>query len=447
MAFGEKILEYKNDILNDLSKIIAIKSISSEGTEKPVEALEYMLNRGKEMGLEVVNVDNKAGHIQYGNGKNLCGVLTHLDVVPAGDGWTVPPFQLTRKDGRLYGRGVADDKGSAVVAMYCLKVLKDNNVISNSTIRLILGTDEEIGMTDVEHYFSKYPVPDIGFTPDSDYGICSCEKGILQFTLKGKNNSKIINFAKGGNAVNAVPDNAVFEIKDNSRLSNVDIPSEIKIINKNNVYVVNSKGKAAHAMESFKGINSIEKAIKFLSNCYNNDELGGLCGFINRYIGTTADGSLLGINLSDERSGALTTNVGIINIDKDDASVDIDIRYPVSANYNNIISTIKRKAEEFELELIVDNHHTPLNIPDDSKIIKMLKKSYKNIIGEQPDIYSTGGGTYARSLNNKGVAFGPVFPDDFSNMHKPDESLDEEKFFLHAQICLEAIYTMFKGEF
>lgn len=446
MAFGEKILEYKDEILNDLSKIIAIKSVSSEGTEKPVEALEYMLNRGKEMGLEVINVDNKAGHIQYGSGENLCGVLTHLDVVPAGDGWTVPPFQLTRKDGRLYGRGVADDKGSAVVAMYCLKALKDNNVIYNSTIRLILGTDEEIGMTDVEHYFSKYPVLNIGFTPDSDYGICSCEKGILQFTLKGKNNSKIINFAKGGNAVNAVPDNAVFEIKDNSKLDNINT-AEIEIIKKNNVYLVNSKGKAAHAMESFKGVNSIENAIKFLSNYYNSDELGGLCGFINKYIGTTTDGSLLGINLSDERSGKLTTNVGVINIDKDNTSTSIDIRYPVSADYNVIINTIKNKAKEFGLEMIIDNHHTPLNVPDDSKIIKILKQSYENIMGEEPNIYSTGGGTYARSLNNKGVAFGPVFPDDYSNMHKPDESLDEEKFFLHAQICLEAMYTMFKGEF
>lgn len=189
MSFGEKILEYKNDILNDLASLVAIDSVSVEGSEKPRQALEYMLARGTEMGLKAKNVDNIAGHLEYGTGKRLCGVLTHLDVVPAGKGWSVPPFALTQKDGRLYGRGVADDKGSAVVAMYCLKALLDNGINADSTIRLIMGTTEETGMTDVKHYFSKERVPDIGFTPDSDYGICNCEKGILQISVTGKNDS------------------------------------------------------------------------------------------------------------------------------------------------------------------------------------------------------------------------------------------------------------------
>ena len=165
MSFGEKILAYREDILKTLSELVRIRSVSAEGSEKPLQALEYMLELGKNMGFEVKNVDGQAGHIQYGNGKRICGVLTHLDVVPEGEGWSVPPFELTEKDCRLYGRGVADDKGSAVVALYCLKALKDEGVISDgSTIRLILGTNEEIGMTDAQHYFSKEAELDIGFS-------------------------------------------------------------------------------------------------------------------------------------------------------------------------------------------------------------------------------------------------------------------------------------------
>ena len=107
MAFGEKILEYKDDILNTLSRLIKIDSVSAEGSEKPQQALEFMLNSASEMGFTAQSFDNLAGHIQYGDGKKLCGVLTHLDVVPAGNGWTVPPFELTRKNGRLYGRGIS----------------------------------------------------------------------------------------------------------------------------------------------------------------------------------------------------------------------------------------------------------------------------------------------------------------------------------------------------
>lgn len=51
MAFGNKILKYKDDILKDLANVVAIDSVSADGCEKPQKALEYMLNRGKEMGL------------------------------------------------------------------------------------------------------------------------------------------------------------------------------------------------------------------------------------------------------------------------------------------------------------------------------------------------------------------------------------------------------------
>ena len=48
----------------------------------------------------------------------------------------------------------------------------------------------------------------------------------------------------------------------------------------------------------------------------------------------------------------------------------------------------------------------------------------------------------ARMLGGRGVAFGPVFEDDDSRIHNSDESLDEEKFFKHFRICLEAMYKM-----
>lgn len=435
MAFGEKILGYKDDILNTLSKLVEIDSVSAEGNEKPQQALEFMLNTAKEMGLIAENFDNLAGHIQYGNGKKLCGVLTHLDVVPAGLGWSVEPFKLTRKDGRLYGRGVADDKGSAVVALYCLKALKDNGIIADSTVRLILGTNEETGMTDVEHYFSKMPVPDVSFTPDSDYGICNCEKGILQFSLTGKNNSSVIKSAKAGCAVNAVPDRAEFtlaEIRDEFAEDYLNIEGNILI----------STGTASHAMEPHKGFNSVTNTIEKLKAVYTED-LGDVPEFISEYIGTDTDGSLLGVNCDDKQSGDLTINVGVLDINEQTATVKIDIRYPVTADFNKIVDKIEKSADKYNLQFKVDSHLPPLNVPENSSIISTLQTAYKEITGEMPNLYSTGGGTYARSLGNKGVAFGPVFPDDYSNMHKADESLDEEKFFVHAQICLEAVYRMF----
>ena len=167
LSFGEKILKYKDDILKDLAALISIRSVSSQSEDETKRALEFILNRAAEMGLEAENVRDIAGHVQYGDGGRLCGVLTHLDVVPAGSGWSSDAFELSRRDGRLYGRGVADDKGAAIIALYCLKALKDEGIKGKNALRAIYGTREEVGMECIKTYLEAQPLPDMSFTPDS----------------------------------------------------------------------------------------------------------------------------------------------------------------------------------------------------------------------------------------------------------------------------------------
>ena len=153
MSFGEKILDYKEDILKDLDELLKIQSVSSKSQEDASEALKFILKRAEEMGLTTENVDDIAGHAEYGKGDEIAAVLSHVDVVPSGDGWSVEPFALTRKNGRLYGRGIADDKGPAIIALYCLKALKDSGVPFKRRLRTIFGASEEVGMADMDRYF------------------------------------------------------------------------------------------------------------------------------------------------------------------------------------------------------------------------------------------------------------------------------------------------------
>ena len=53
--------------------------------------------------------------------KNWVGIIGHLDVVPEGEGWTYPPFELTIRDDILYGRGTIDDKGPVIASLYAIK--------------------------------------------------------------------------------------------------------------------------------------------------------------------------------------------------------------------------------------------------------------------------------------------------------------------------------------
>lgn len=424
MNFGDNILQYKDEILNDLKQLLEIRSVSSEDTESCKKALDFVMKRAEDFGLKTKTYEDIAGHIELGSGGKLCGALTHLDVVPAGTNWSVEPFTLTRKNGRLYGRGIDDDKGASIINLYCLKALKDFGIEGKNTVRCIFGTSEEIGMTDMETYFSHEPVPEIGFTPDSDYGICYAEKGILQIKVSDKNHVGDIKEFISGSAVNAVPDSA-----------------EVSYYSDKELKRLSAKGKAAHACEPFKGKNAATDLIILLEN--NNINLGNLLSFAADKIGKELDGKSLGVKMSDEPSGELTLNLSKVRINENEAYLTLDIRYPVTKDGREILRIITDTATNYSLDTEIISHLEPLYLPKNSEAITLLSSAYEDITGEKPNLYSTGGGTYARTLAGKGVAFGPAFPDDDVRMHNSDESIDEENFFKHAKICAQAIYKLY----
>ena len=108
------------------------------------------------------------------------GIFVHLDVVHEGNGWTTEPYKPVIKDGWLYGRGSADNKGPAAAALYSMKYLKEQEVPLEHTIRLYLGCSEERGMKEMQYYTSHYPAPEFSFTPDASFPVCYGEKGILE---------------------------------------------------------------------------------------------------------------------------------------------------------------------------------------------------------------------------------------------------------------------------
>ena len=451
MSFGEKILEYKDDMLRDLDELLRIRSVSASDKDSASQALDYILERAGQMGFRTKNIKGIAGHIEYGEGQELAAVLAHVDVVPAGEGWSCEPYCLTEKDGRFYGRGVVDDKGPAVVALYCMKALKDAGVVTRRRLRLIIGAAEEIGMDDMEVYFRNEELPDIAFTPDSDYGICCREKGIMQLEISSPHHDgTLLTFLRGGSAVNAVPYKANALIDCAEREDNrIRRSSDGRKCGFGFVYTmdglsIEACGKAAHASVPDEGLNAVSHLIRLLSEDIGREGLGSLCTFLDNEVGLETDGAALGIACRDDESGALTVNLGVVDIDDKSAKAFIDIRYPVTADSEAIFAAVKERAAVYGLEASIKNHELPLSMDEDAPVIVMLRKAYTTVMGQEPRIYSTGGGTYARMLKNHGVAFGPVFEGDPAKIHDADEGISVENFFLHAQICLEAMHNMVK---
>ena len=450
MLFGRKILDYKDELMADLNTLLHFESIADEKPEECRKALDFILQRASDFGLYGESVTNQSAHVELGEGGKLCGVLTHLDIVPAGNNWSVSPYSLTEKDGRLYGRGIADDKGAALVALYCMRALKDNNVKGTNTLRAIYGTTEECGMEDMEGYFKKMPVPDFSFTPDSDYGICYAEKGIMQLRISAiVNNATLLTQFHSGKAVNAVPDLAYAMLDSSSydeqmlmRLADAS-DGEFEFNYTIDGLMIVSRGKASHACEPNKGYNAATALIDLIANAYQTDEIGSICSFIDYAVNKETNGRSLGIKMSDAVSGALTVNVGSVDIEGETANATFDIRYPVTVRGEQILKQFKTVAKNSDLRVDVIHHETPLYIKKDSELIKTLSDAYESVTGEKAELYSTGGGTYARKLGGRGVAFGPAFKDDDVHMHNADESIDINNFFKHAQICLEAMYRLF----
>ena len=453
MAFGNKIREYKEELLSDLRELIRIESVSSQHPEKCVEALEWMLKKAEDFGLITKNIDNKAGHAQLGEGGKLCATLTHLDVVPASSNWDTDPFDLTLKDGRLLGRGVADDKGCALITLYCLRILKECGVEGKNTLRAIFGTDEEVGMTDVAAYFAKEDMPDMSFTPDAEYGICRAEKGILQLELTcERGNAAVLTELKGGTVVNAVADSAYAvincsETDDHQLMRLADAKSgEFEFMYTPDGMMIKCSGRAAHACEADKGNNAILELIDLLASNFSLSSLGNLCSFISTRLRLETDGTSLGMKMRDSQSGALTVCASTIDINETSERATLDIRYPVTFGGKELIRRVKKAADVENVEVNVLSHAKPLYLDDTKPVISILKDAYSEIMGEEPEMYATGGGTYARKLGGNGVAFGPVFNGDPSNLHTDNEGLDEENFMKHAEICLEAMYRMYIAE-
>ena len=430
---------YKEDILRDLAQLISIKSVTSD-REECKRAMEFVVARAKEMGLEAQMPDELYCYAELGEGEDYDAILTHLDVVPVGDGWNTDPFCLTEQDGFLFGRGVADDKGSAIASLYCLKALKDNGITPKRRIRCIFGSAEETGMSDMTAYFANNPLPHAAFTPDAEFPVCSCEKGILQLEISLDDaNSSIIKL-ECGSAVNCVADRAFMEFN-----CDEDTKKEfIKYLNDNNVknkltlshdgLLVTFSGKSAHAMEPQNGESAIFALLDALKAVGYNSPLVPL-------IFSLKDKE--GFNFSDERSGELTSCVGLLNKKDEKLVFTLDIRYPVCTNNETLTEIVKSIAERYGATVRVRGHQEPINFSDDAPLICMLKEAYEEVTGKPASCYSTGGGTYARALGGRGVAFGPVFPDaPDARLHMSDENLRKDDYFAFIEICYAAMKKM-----
>lgn len=451
-----KILSMKEEIIKSVQDSIRIKSVLGEAKEgMPFgedvhRAFEHCLGLSEALGFKTVNVDNYVGYAEYGQGDEMVAVLGHLDVVPEGEGWTYPPYAAEIHDGKIFGRGAIDDKGPTIAALYALKAIKELSLPLNRRVRVFFGLNEETGSKCVKHYVDNGgELPVCGFTPDAEYPIINGEKGIVGGKYTRKLNQQgdiILNSIRGGIASNVVPDYAEAVItlpqsKCEAVKRNAEGVEEIKIEEKEDSLVIKAYGISAHGSTPEKGKNAISHLLLFLGKIGFEGDAKEFVDFMNEYIGLYLYGEGLGIYLEDEISGKLIFNLGVISGNKEEISLLINMRYPVTKQYEDFADTFKEKMKLGKLDEVYLGYKGPLYVSPDTDFIKKLQKVYEEKTGDKAELISIGGGTYAKAMPNV-VAFGPIFKGEPLVEHKPDEFIAIDSLIKNVQIMAAAMFEL-----
>lgn len=456
MSGEDKILKehirlHQEELVENLQKAIRFPSISeiNDGEfpfgEQVHACLLYVLDLAEKMGFQTCNVDNRVGWCEYGDGEEMIAVLGHLDVVPAGDGWSVPPYEGKIIDEKIYGRGTMDDKGPTIAALYSLLALKESKLSLKKRVRIIFGLSEENGGYDIPYYVEHGgELPVMGFTPDGEYPVIHGEKGFIIEHYKHEFANKMsdrmekgwcLKSIQGGTTENIVPHQAEAVLE----WIVTEVTGE-KMIEKK---VVSTEGISAHAATPWEGENAIQKLFVELAQLPLETETKEVVDFLREAFQMEHDGQSLGIAMKDEVSGPLTMNLGMIRGDENFLEVGVNYRYPVTASYELCEPIVKKRFEDAGFYLTEQEHDKCLYMPTDSEVVKRLMKVYREETGRDDEPKCIGGATYAKTLPNV-LAFGPIFPGDEIREHKPDEYVEIEWLMKNAEMIAKAMYELAK---
>ena len=458
--FKKEVLNHKEDLLKDLFELLSVRSIlGTDITEEtpfgsgPREALDLILSFGERDGYKTKLVENKAGHIEVGQGEELFGILGHVDVVPVVEAdWTSHPFKPEIRDGKIFARGSLDDKGPTMAAYYAVKLLDKLGVKWNKRVRVIIGSDEETGFRCVEAYFKHEEQPASGFTPDAMFPLVYAEKARATFDHKlkfvvedGNYNYKLVKF-NGGQVLNMVIASAKAELvgevsdikeKFENFLALEKLDGEVTV---EDTIKLTLKGKAAHGSTPQYGVNGATKLAEFLSTLGLDNNGKNFVDYIVEKLANDPFGEKLGIDYSDNEMGEATYNYGIIDYDllKKVGIVSTDCRHPMKFDLVARLNGVKVDNIDIEVTSTKEAHY----VPKDDELVTTLMDVYRKYTGDtENDAFVLGGGTYARCLK-KGVAFGLLFPGKEDTMHQANEYLEVEDLLLATAIYAEGIYKL-----
>jgi succinyl-diaminopimelate desuccinylase len=458
--------ENKKNIINDTRDLISIPSVS-EDIDKVKEALRLAIDKASNMDFKAYTVLNDSiGIIEMGEGKETIGILTHIDVVPAGDlkDWKTTPFEMVEKDGLLFGRGVLDDKGPIISALYAMDAIRKLNMPIKKKIQLIIGTQEEVEWTDMYEYVKKYPLPDYGFTPDGQFPICNKEKGyadiVFNFLEKCTSNTgsfEILSF-QSGNATNSIPSTAKATLKGNLEELQAMVETYIKENNDEKIslkldgenIIVTAQGIACHSAYPQQGVNPIIMLGKFLNTLNLKENAGAkLVKFIaescydyfGKGLGLYSESEYLDGEYMHRNVISPTVVKGENNV----YDINLNMRPVYGTTIDGLKEILNKVCKNANCTFEIEDFLAPIFISKEKPFLKIMEDTYNELSGLKNEFTLAHGTSYAKAMPNT-VAWGPVFYEEDESCHIANEYMSVEKLLKATEIYAVALARMVSTE-
>ena len=420
-----------------LSEVMAFPTVSTD-KEALVAQRRWLARVGPELGFVVRDRETMTEVDLPGpDGAPVLGLVVHGDLQPVNPSeWTVPPFAATFKDGAVWGRGAADDKGPLVQALLAMAALKTSDLARTHTVRLLVGTDEELGAEDLETYKASHRLPDLSLVLDSDFPVVAGEKAWAEWIVLAQERTEPVTGPvevvdlSAGQAVSIVPDVATLVLRWRSGTPDWDrwlrpvravkLPPDttLEIRGTGAERTLVAHGRAAHAGVGLsRGRNAlVALAVAVhgrLPACGGSDLLEYTFA-----AGRDSGGRGLGLPGPDPLWGPIDTNFGVVKREANGwFGLHVNLRSPPALWGDALRARVDAHAQAFAARR--GAHflsggkfgYEPFVVPTEAPLVQRLLAAYARGTGRPGKPVVSGGGTYARRMTNA-IAFGMWFRED-----------------------------------
>lgn len=473
-------VKYGKAATETLRELVAIPTFNIDGVpqyKNPefLKIAEKIQGLAKAFNLNFRNIDNRVYEISLeGSGDEVVGIHAHADVVPVTpenwvleDGTRLDPFKVTLIGDRMYGRGTEDDKNGIVVALYAMKIIKEEKLPLARNFKLLVDTTEETSGDAIPYYFERNPTPNYNLALDGGYPVVIAEKGygtvmatFARRAAEGKGAE--MTGLTGGLATNQIPSTSVATFK-------TDTPAELvaslqqagaayakanggnfqiaaKVVDKDVQLTVT--GVSAHSSEPESGVNPVARMLDFINSldgkiALKHNAFTDGARYAADNWGLDYLGNKLGIGFADAFMGPLTTSPTFVGVDDKAFKLAVNLRVPKGKTPDVLKAEITDKlaawSKKTQVAVTLDTSiAAPMYRNPEGEWVKALLAVASENLGMQHQFGTSAGATSVHELPN-GVQFGLARPEVKYTGHTDNEFKTVDQFLLDLQIVTEMV--------